>query len=148
MTRTKRIAPVQRLIEEREREVAKVVAQARGKLAEAEAKRTELSRYRTDYEAGFRKEAASGSSVLKLRDYRLFLARLDEALRQQEMIVGRARDELEAQTHAWQESLRRAKALGLVVDKWRGEELRAAERQDQRDTDERAAGMAARKPRA
>jgi flagellar FliJ protein len=148
MTRTKRIEPVQRLVDEREREVAKVVAQARKKLAEAETKRTELARYRTDYEAGFQKEAANGSSVLKLRDYRLFLARLDEALRQQEMIVVRAREELESQTRAWQESLRRAKALGIVVDKWRGEELRAAERQDQRDTDERAAGMAARKPRA
>ena len=139
---------MQRLVDEREREVAKVVAQARKKLAEAEAKRTELARYRTDYEAGFKKEAANGSSVLKLQDYRLFLARLDEALRQQEMFVVRAREELEAQTRAWQESLRRAKALGIVVDKWRGEELRAAERQDQRDTDERAAGMAARKPRA
>jgi flagellar biosynthesis chaperone FliJ len=63
-------------------------------------------------------------------------------------VVLRARGEVEHQTRLWIESQRRAKALGIVVDKWRGEERRAAERQDQRETDERAAGMAARKPRA
>ena len=148
MTRSKRIQPVQRLVDGRERELAGVVAEARSRFADAEARRAELVRYRADYETGFQKEAAGGSSGLRLRDYRLFLARLDEALRQQELLVARARDELATQTRLWQESVRRAKALGVVVDKWRGEERLARERQDQRDTDERAAGIAARKLKA
>ncbi len=146
MTRTQRIRPVQRIVDERERECAAAVAEARKKLAEAEAKLGELARYRDDYQRGFQNEAAGGASGLRLRDYRLFLARLDEAIRQQESIVVRSRTELEARTQAWHESQRRSKALGLVVDQWKGEERRAAERQDQRETDERAAGMAARKP--
>lgn len=148
MTRTQRIQPVQRVVDDREKESAKAVALARAKLAEAEAKLAELGRYREDYHRGFQKEAAGGASGLRLRDFRLFLARLDEALRQQQQLVLRARGEVEHQTRLWIESQRRAKALGIVVDKWRGEERRAAERQDQRETDERAAGMAARKPRA
>ena len=148
MTRTQRIRPVQRLMDGREQELAKATAQARQQLVEAEAKLAELARYRGDYHLGFQKEAAGGASGLRLRDFRLFLARLDEALRQQELIVARARSELETQTRLWHESLRRAKALGIVVDKWRGEERRAADRQEQRATDEHAAGMAARKPRS
>lgn len=148
MTRTQRIRPVQRIVDDRERELAKAVAQSRQKLADAEGKLGELTRYREDYQRGFQKEAAGGASGLRLRDFRLFLARLDEAIRQQEMIVARSRTDMEAQTRLWHESMRRAKALGLVVDKWRGEEQLAAERQDQRETDERAAGMAARKPQA
>ena len=147
MTRTKRMQPVQRLVDERERELARLVAQVRQKVTEAEGKLRELSQYRADYHAGFQKEAAGGASAMRLRDFRVFLGRLDEAIRQQELIVARARGELEAQTRAWHESMRRAKALGIVVDKWRGEERLAAERQDQRDTDERASGMAARKAR-
>jgi flagellar FliJ protein len=148
MTRTQRIQPVQRIVDDREKESAKAVALARAKLVEAEAKLAELGRYREDYQRGFQKEAAGGASGLRLRDFRLFLARLDEALRQQEQVVLRARGEVEHQTRLWIESQRRAKALGIVVDQWRGEERRAAERQDQRETDERAAGMAARKPKA
>ena len=148
MTRTQRIQPVQRIVDDREREQAKAVALARQKVAEAEAKFVELGRYREDYQRGFQKEAAGGASGLRLRDFRLFLSRLDEALRQQEQVVARAKSEQEHQTRLWLESQRRAKALGIVVDKWRGDERVAAERQDQRDTDERAAGMAARKPTA
>jgi len=147
MTRTQRIQPVQRVVDDREREQAKAVALARAKVGEAEAKLTELTRYREDYQRGFQKEAASGASGLRLRDFRLFLGRLDEALRQQEQVVARAKSDQEHQTQLWIESQRRAKALGIVVDKWRGEERRAADRQDQRETDERAAGMAARKPK-
>ena len=148
MTRTQRIQPVQRVVDDRERESAKAVVLARQKVAEAENKYQELARYREDYQRGFQKEAAGGASGLRLRDFRLFLARLDEALRQQELIVARAKGDQEQQTRLWLESQRRAKALGFVVDKWRGEERRAADQQDQRETDERAAGMAARKPQS
>ena len=148
MTRTQRIQPVQRIVDDREREQAKAVAVARQKVAEAEAKLAELARYREDYHRGFQTEAAGGASGLRLRDFRLFLARLDEALRQQEQIVLRSKSEQEQQMRLWLESQRRAKALGIVVDRWRGDERRAAERQDQRETDERAAVMAARKPTA
>jgi flagellar FliJ protein len=147
MTRTRRIEPVQRIVDERERELAKVVAQARRTLGEAEAKLGELVRYRADYQKGFEKEAAVGASGLRLRDFRLFLARLDEAIRQQELVVARAQGEVESRNRDWHESLRKAKALGVVVDKWRGEERLAADRQDQRETDERASGMAARRSR-
>lgn len=148
MTRTQRIQPVQRIVDDRERELAKAVALARQKVAEAETKLTELGRYREDYHRGFQKEASAGASGLRLRDFRLFLARLDEAIRQQELVVARAKSEQENQMRLWMESQRKAKALGIVVEKWRGDERRAAERQDQRETDERAAAMAARKPTA
>ena len=60
MTRTQRIRPVQRIVDERERECAAAVAEARQKLAGAEAKHGELVRYREDYQRGFQKEAEAG----------------------------------------------------------------------------------------
>jgi flagellar FliJ protein len=145
MTRTKRIEPVRRLVDDKERELAQGVAQTRERLVAAETKHDELRRYRDDYQSSFQKEAKAGASGLRLRDYRQFLARLDEAVRAQEAAVGRARADVEMHSRQWQESARRARALGVVVDKWRGEELRAAEQQDQRETDERAAGIVARR---
>jgi flagellar FliJ protein len=145
VTRSRRIEPVQRIVDDRERELAKVVARARQALTEAEGKLGELVRYRADYQQGFQAEASAGASGLRLRDFRLFLSRLDEAIRQQEGIVARAQADLDARTREWHESLRRAKALGVVIERWRGEERLAAERQEQKDTDERASGMAARR---
>jgi flagellar FliJ protein len=147
MTRSERMQPVQRVIDDRERDAARVVAQARQRLADAERKLTELTRYRADYHVGFQKEAAGGASGMRLRDFRLFLARLDDAIRQQELVVARARGEVETQTQSWHETMQRSKALGVVVDKWRAEERVAVDRREQRETDERASGMAARKPR-
>src|SRR5689334_13582357 len=120
MTRTQRIRPVQRIVDDRERELAKAVALARQKVAEAEAKLVELGRYREDYHRGFQKEASAGASGLRLRDFRLFLARLDDAIRQQELVIARAKSEQDNQMRLWMESQRKAKALGIVVDKWRG----------------------------
>ena len=71
----------------------------------------------------------------------------DRGHRALDLLGGDSRGEVEQQTQLWQEAARRARALGHVVDKWRGEERLAVERQEQRDTDERATGLAARRPR-
>lgn len=148
MTRTQRIEPVRQLVDDDERRRSQQLAQARAKQADAENKRNELARYREDYQRGFERQAGEGASSLRLRDYRLFLARLDEALRQQDGVVARARADVERETRAWQEAARKARALGHVVEKWRGEERLAAERQEQRETDERATNAAARRVRS
>lgn len=147
MTRARRMEPVQRLVDEREKDQAQLVARARQRVAELEARLEELGRYRQEYERGFQEAAAQGASIHRLRDFRLFLARLDEARQQQELMVTRAREELDMHTRNWHEAARRARALGAVVEKWRGEERLAAERQEQRETDERAAVIAARRIR-
>ena len=138
MNRSKRIAPVQKVMEDSERERAQSMALAQRRVIEAEAKLRELSRYHVDYAKSFHRQAAGGLMSSSLRDFQVFLARLAEAAKQQEHIVARAREDLAAETHRWQDAARRAKALGLVVDRWRGEERSEIDRREQRDTDERA----------
>ena len=108
---------------------------------EAEAKLQELSRYYVDYAASFSRMATEGLISSSLRDFQVFLSRLADAERQQERIVARAREDLAAETHRWQDAARRAKALALVVDRWTGEERRQDERRDQLETDDRAQRM-------
>jgi flagellar FliJ protein len=73
-----------------------------------------------------------------LRDYQAFLARLNEAIRQQHAVVQRARSERDAERVRWQEMARKAKALDHVVEQWNLEEQRARDRREQLETDERA----------
>jgi len=138
MKRAKRLEPVQHIVEEAQKRLAMSVAGFEKRLLEAEQKLDELVRYKAEYEQGFQQRAAGGIGVTELRDYQAFLARLAEAIKQQQALVNRARAEHEAERMRWQEALKRSKALGHVVERWQAEERHVTERREQRDSDERA----------
>jgi flagellar FliJ protein len=138
VTCIKRMQPVQHLYDDTERRIALSLATVERKVAEAEAKLQELERYRSDYDKQFAQRAGVGIGVTALRDYQAFLARLSEAIKQQQAVVKRAQSERDAERQRWQEAAKRAKALGHVVDQWQTEERRASDRREQRESDERA----------
>lgn len=138
MTRAKRLAPVQTLVDDNERRLAQSLAAFERRVTESEAKLQELERYRGEYEQQFTQRAGKGIGATDLRDYQAFLARLSDAIRQQQALVQRVRAERDAERLRWQEAARKAKALDHVVDQWQAEERRATDRREQRDTDERA----------
>ena len=138
MTRAKRMRPVQNLYDDTERRLAVALATVEKKVADAEAKLQELERYRGDYESQFKQRAGRGIGATDLRDYQAFLARLSDAIRQQQAVVRRAQSERDAERQRWQEAAKRAKALGHVVEQWQTEERRASDRREQRESDERA----------
>lgn len=130
--------PVQSLFEDTEKRLALGLATVERKVADAEAKFHELERYRNDYENQFKQRAGRGIGATDLRDYQAFLARLVEAIRQQQAVVRRAQSDRDAERSRWQEAAKRAKALGHVVEKWQSEERRASDRREQNESDERA----------
>jgi flagellar FliJ protein len=130
--------PVQSLYNDTERRLAVALATVERRLADAEAKLQELERYRGEYDKQFAQRAGGGIGVTALRDYQAFLARLSEAIKQQQAVVKRAQSERDAERQRWQEAAKRAKALGHVVEQWQTEERRASDRREQRESDERA----------
>jgi flagellar FliJ protein len=138
VTRAKRMKPVQNLVDENERRLAQSFAASERKVVEAEGKLQELERYRSEYEKQFSQRAGRGIGAVDLRDYQVFLARLSEAIRQQQAIVQRVRTERDAERLRWQEAAKRAKALGHVVEQWQTEDRRTIERREQHESDERA----------
>ena len=137
MSRSKRLAPVQNVVEAAEQRLAQSVAGFQRRVSDAESKLAELERYRGEYEKGFTQRLGPGMGVMQLRDYQAFLGRLGDAIRQQQSVVQRARAERDAEQQRWQQAARRVKAIDHVADQWQSEERRAADRREQRDTDER-----------
>lgn len=138
MKRAKRLEPVQHLIDDAQRRLAQSVSAFERRVHDGEAKLNELQRYQAEYEQQFSQRAGRGIAATDLRDYQAFLARLAEAIKQQQALVNRARAEHQAERLKWQEALKRAKALGHVVERWQAEERQASARRDQRESDERA----------
>lgn len=138
MKRARRLEPVQQIVDDAQRRLAMSVAAFEKRVLEGEAKLQELTRYKGEYEQQFSQRAGRGIGVTDLRDYQAFLARLSEAIKQQQALVQRARAEHEAERMKWQEALKRSKALGHVVERWKAEERHMNDRRDQRESDERA----------
>jgi flagellar FliJ protein len=138
MTRSERMEPVKQVFGKAEKERARELGDAQRRLTDAEARLNELANYRGEYLGAFRKRAEDGTSVRALRDFQVFLARLDEALRQQESIVAAAREQAAGSRRNWQGAARQVKAVESVVDRWQHAEVRALERHEQKESDERA----------
>jgi flagellar FliJ protein len=130
--------PVQKVVDEVERRCAEQLSASEGRVAAMENKLQELERYRADYQRAYTDRVAAGMSSAGLRDYQLFLARLAEAIRMQTQAVATARAERDQERRRWQESARRAQAIEHVVENWRAEDRRDADRREQRDSDERS----------
>jgi flagellar protein FliJ len=138
MTRSKRLVPASRFMDEQERQKAERLSSSERRVADCEAKLAELERYHADYAREFALKAGRGTGAASLRDYQVFLARLTQAISQQTQMLVHARRERDAELQRWQHAARRAKAVGNVMERWRAEERTAEQKRDQRESDERA----------
>ena len=91
MKRAQRLEMVQNVVDDLERRRAEALAGSERRVSESEAKLAELEGYHASYVHGFNVRAGSGIDANLARDYQAFLARLEEAIRQQTQVVTRTR---------------------------------------------------------
>ena len=136
--RAKRLEPVNTLMSAAERECAQHLAALQSRLLEAEQRCQELRRYLSEYHTSFRQRAKSGIGVGGMRDYQLFIARLGEAVQQQDGVVAQLRGDCERARTKWREAAARKSAVGKVIENARAEESQLEARRQQHEIDERA----------
>jgi flagellar protein FliJ len=139
MKRAQRLEMVQNVVDDQERRRAEALAISENRVTESEAKLAELHSYLDSYVRGFAIRAESGIDGAVARDYQAFLARLEEALRQQTQIVTRTRAQRDGEMQTWQGAAQRAEAVGQMVKRFQTEEARAVDRREQSESDERSA---------
>jgi|SRR5579863_1483498 len=138
MKRAQRLQIVQHVVDDLERRRAEALAVSERRLREQEAKLSELESYHAGYLRDFNERAFTGLNSVLARDYQAFLARLDEALRQQSQAVTRARVQRDGELRTWQGAAQRAEGVGQMVKRFQTEEERALERREQHESDERS----------
>ncbi|HEY6482533.1 MAG TPA: flagellar FliJ family protein [Steroidobacteraceae bacterium] len=138
MKRAQRLEMVQRVVNDHERRRAEALASSEHRLVESEAKLRELEHYQAGYARDFALRAESGMDGALARDYQAFLARLEEALRQQTHAVTRARALRDGELQNWQSAAQRAEAVGQMLRRFQIEEERAFDRREQYESDERS----------
>jgi flagellar protein FliJ len=136
--RSRQLKTAQQLFGQEERRKAETLALSERALRESEAKLAELKTYRADYLKDFAQRAGGGMSAARARDYQTFIARLEEALRLQAELVNQARAERAELLTKWRGAARRSVAVDRAVERHTTAARRAADRSEQRDSDERA----------
>jgi len=139
MKRAQRLEMVQNVVDDAERRRAEALALSERRTGESEAKLAELESYHASYVRGFAARAQTGIDGNMARDYQAFLARLEEAIRQQTQIVTRTRAQRDSEMQNWQGAAQRAEAVGQMVKRFQTEEARTADKREQQESDERSA---------
>jgi flagellar FliJ protein len=135
MKREQRLGLYRQSLQSGEREAATRLQGADAKLAEAKNRLEQLAQYKGDYEGSFGPRVAQGMNGRALLDFQAFIARLADAIRQQESVVA----QLELERVQLQHKLRDVAVQNrAVVERWRTEDRQSDNRREQREIDERA----------
>ena len=137
MRKSKRFEPIQEIAATSAKELSRAMADAGRKVTELERQLEQLQSYRDEYVRNST-QAAGAMDAVKLQNYRSFLDRLGEALRQHLVALDSARSEYEKRRVLWSEKRIEAESLSRVVDRFRKEEQHVKDRREQREGDDAA----------
>jgi flagellar protein FliJ len=137
MMKSKRFEPIQEIASTSAMDLSRAMGEASRKVADLERQLEQLQSYRDEYVRNST-QAAGAIDAVKLQNYRMFLDRLGEALRQHMKNLDNARAEYDRRRALWSEKRIEAESLGRAVDRFRKEEQHAADRREQREGDDAA----------
>ena len=118
--------------------LSRPMSEAARKVTDLERQLRQLQIYRDEYVRNSTQSSAGSMDAVKLQNYRAFLDRLGEALRQHDKSLEAARAEYEKRRAEWREKRSEVESLSRVVERFRKEELHAAELHEQREGDDAA----------
>jgi flagellar export protein FliJ len=139
--KSKRFEPIQEIASLSAKDSSRAMAEAGRKVTDLERQLQQLQTYREEYVRNSTQSAGAIDAV-KLQNYRSFLDRLGEALRQHQKNLEAARAEYERRRIVWSEKRIEAESLSRVVQRFKKEEQHAADAREQRDGDEVAMRLA------
>lgn len=98
-----------------------------------------LQEYRTDYMQRLQETAGSGLSVSNYHNFRQFIATLDEAITQQNKVVGQLGDRLARGREAWHTEKRRLASYETLQSRYAEQRALTQNRSEQRANDDLSA---------
>ena len=137
MMRSKRFEPIQEIASASATDLSRAMGEAGRRVGDLERQLEQLQTYRDEYVQN--STQASGTiDAVRLQNYRSFLDRLGEALRQHHVKLDAARSEYEKRRVLWSEKRVEAESLGRVIERFRKEERQVVEQREQREGDDAA----------
>lgn len=141
--RSSRLRPIHHLMDLKEKNAARRVAQCRRSLEQNKTRLAELVTYRDSY---LQQNASTGHiDPIRLQERRLFLDKLNFALSEQEKVVAQKQTTFDCAYKDWLASKTHANAMEKAVDRFRETERIEDTRREQKVEDDGVSTLSARK---
>ncbi|MFB9157656.1 flagellar export protein FliJ [Chromobacterium violaceum] len=124
------------LADERQQAAAERMGMAQSRLAESRSRLDQLDAFREEYRQRLVGGGGQGMSIVQYQDFRRFLARLDEAMIQQQQDVDRCAQRFVMERQAWQMEYKKLKAYEKLLQREQEREVRQEAKRQQKQTDE------------
>lgn len=134
---SERFKPVKRIADSRERKAAAALGDSLKCRQQAEQRLADLRAYHADYLEQYRLANQTGMSVARMREFQVFLDKLETAIAEQERIVQRADADCANAQSVWRDKYTRTQVMSNVVERMQAEEQRETERREQAQLDDR-----------
>lgn len=141
MLRSRRLAVVLRLEEQKEQEALERMGEARKQVEQQREQVENLHRYQQEYRDQIRRSQQGVVQVARLQAWQAFIAQLDQVIRQQQKQLEQVEKVFETRKKAWQEAWERRRGMEKYIESCRQQEQREQDVREQKLADE-AAGRA------
>lgn len=141
MLRSRRLAVVLRLEEQKEQEALERMGEARKQVEQQREQVENLHRYQQEYRDQIRRSQQGVVQVARLQAWQAFIAQLDQVIRQQQKQLEQVETVFETRKKAWQEAWERRRGMEKYIESCRQQEQREQDVREQKLADE-AAGRA------
>lgn len=141
MLRSRRLAVVLRLEEQKEQEALERMGEARKQVEQQREQVENLHRYQQEYRDQIRRSQQGVVQVARLQAWQAFIAQLDQVIRQQQKQLEQVETVFETRKKSWQEAWERRRGMEKYIESCRQQEQREQDVREQKLADE-AAGRA------
>jgi flagellar FliJ protein len=133
-----RFKPIQKINTQRERKAATALGESLKNRDEARQRLDDLKAYLAEYLDRYAVAARSGISSSQLREYQVFISKLEQAIGQQEQVVTQSERQCDASKQQWRGRYSKAKAMDNAIDRLKQAERKSDERAEQAEADDRS----------
>jgi len=131
--RSKRIKPIAKHADQLQQQAVQIFVAAQKSVVDAQLQLEQLIEYRAEYNSG---RVSQNSNSIQLKDYQLFLNKLNQSIEQARMNILQKKQICEQQKLNWLKTRSRSKALDAVIVKYQIQEAQVEARIEQKEQDE------------
>lgn len=131
--RSKRIQPIAKHADQLQQQAVQIFVVAQQAVVDAQLQLEQLIEYRSEYNNG---RVSVSLSAIQLRDYQVFLNKLNQSIDQARINIINKKQQCEQQKLNWLKTRSRSKALDAVIVKYQMQEAQIEARIEQKEQDE------------
>lgn len=138
MKKSQRLNVIAELNEKNEKATLKELGHIQQQCQEAETQLENLKEYRQDYESKYQSIAKLGANIKQLLEFRAFMSKLDQAIEEQQQVILNVEKQLNSKRSQWEQQHQKTKSMQKVVAAAVKVELKAEDKREQNEQDDRA----------